>query len=70
MSKPEQVNILSIQSHTDVDPNGKFFRRVLGLGDDNNLYLWHWHSGEWRPYMSLPAQEEKGLYEVREVDEP
>ena len=58
---PEPFEILNICVFVEERPDGTRKRRLLGLGADNNVYVWSWRQGEWNPYMDWAAADEKGL---------
>ncbi len=45
----EILQICQFQEDHRADQDGK--RRLLGLGDDNVVYIWNWFKGGWQPYM-------------------
>lgn len=46
-TKPEGIKIIQI---TSIYHRGNLIKEIDGLGDDGNLYFYHFDSGEWKCY--------------------
>ncbi len=55
----EIVQVMDFFDNKAKDPK----HRVLGLGDDNLMYVWNWRIGDWCPYMDYRQAIKLGLHD-------
>lgn len=52
-----------------IDETTPGMKRLLGLGEDNLIYMWNWFRGEWQPYMHYAAQVRLNVSPVADVED-